>query len=61
MAKVMESQGDRGGALMLYEKSLAIKLRALGPDHADVGQTYNNMATLLQTQGDLHEALVPFA
>ena len=35
----------------MYEKALGIKRKALGEDHSDVGDTYGNMAIVLQLQG----------
>ena len=34
----------------LYDRSLAIREKALGPDHPDVATTLNNRAALLQDQ-----------
>ncbi len=41
----------------MYEKSLAIKIRALGPEHPDVGLSYNNMGSVLEQQGQHEEAM----
>jgi len=35
----------------LYKRSLAIREKALGPDHPDVAQSLNNLAVLYNTQG----------
>ena len=34
----------------MYERSLAIREKALGPDHPDVAQSLNNRAVLLEAQ-----------
>ena len=38
-------------AAPLYQRSLAIREKALGPDHPDVAATLNNLALLYRTQG----------
>ena len=40
----------------LHRRSLAIRERALGPDHPDVGTTLNNLAVLLHSQGRYEDA-----
>lgn len=45
-----ECQGDYVDAEALYERSLTIREKALGPDHPDVGQSLNNWAMLLHKQ-----------
>ena len=40
-----------------HEQSLAIRLKALGPDHVDLGASYNNIANVLEKQGEYGEAL----
>jgi Tetratricopeptide repeat len=35
------------------ERALAIREKALGPDHPDTGQSINNLASLLYDQGEL--------
>ena len=57
MAIVFHAQGDYDQALEHHRKSLAIKLKALGPEHPDVGNTYNNMAGVFDEQDDLDQAL----
>ena len=44
-------------ALQHYEKSLAIQLKQLGPEHPDVAATYNNMGNVFAKQGRYAEAL----
>ena len=56
MAGVLNEQGDLGGALALYEISLAITIRALGPDHVDVGIISFNMASVAEQRGDTARA-----
>jgi tetratricopeptide (TPR) repeat protein len=36
----------------LYERALAIWEKQLGPDHPDTATSLNNLAGLLQAQGD---------
>ena len=40
----------------LYERALAMREEALGPDHPDTATSLNNLAGLLQIQGDLAAA-----
>ena len=35
----------------LYKRALAIREKALGPDHPDVAQSLNNLADLYSAQG----------
>ena len=50
------SQGRYAEAEPLYQRSLAIREKALGPDHPDVGTSLNNLAVLYQSQGRYAEA-----
>jgi len=43
-------------ALEYYRKSLAIKLKQLGPDHPSVATSYNNMALVYYAKKDLAKA-----
>ena len=43
-------QGNYDEAGRLYERSLAIREKALGPDHPAVATTLNNRAGLLEAQ-----------
>ena len=52
LALVLRAQGDLAGARPLYERALAIREKALGPEHPDTAQSLNNLAVLLQAQGD---------
>jgi hypothetical protein len=38
--------GDLAGARPYYERALAIREKALGPDHPDTAQSLNNLAVL---------------
>jgi CHAT domain-containing protein len=49
--------GDYDTALALCERALAVKERALGPLHWEVGNTLNNLITVLAIQGETDEAL----
>lgn len=44
------SQGKLEEAGLLYDRSLAIREKTLGPDHPDVAQSLNNRALLLESQ-----------
>ena len=45
------AQGQYAQAEPLYKRALAIKEKALGPDHPDVATSLNNLAELYQAQG----------
>jgi hypothetical protein len=40
----------------LYQRSLAIREKALGPDHPDTALSLNNLAELYRNQGRYEEA-----
>ena len=40
----------------LYERALAIREKALGPEHPDTATSLDHLASLLQAQGDLNGA-----
>jgi Tfp pilus assembly protein PilF len=48
--------GDRAGARPYYERALAIREAALGPDHPDTARSLNNLAILCYHEGDMPEA-----
>ncbi|CAN0543301.1 unnamed protein product, partial [Laminaria digitata] len=50
------AQGNYAEAGPLYKRSLAIKEKALGPEHPSVATSLNNLAGLLETQGNYAEA-----
>eukprot|EP00752_Nemacystus_decipiens_P018035 g16168.t1 len=47
---MMAAQGYYEDAKPLYERSLAIREKVLGPDHPDVASSLNSLAVLLKTQ-----------
>ena len=47
---LVAAQGDYEGAKPLYERSLAIREKVLGPDHPHVASSLNNLAGLLANQ-----------
>ena len=47
---------ERAEARRLYERTLAIKEKALGPDHPNVATSLSNLAVLLKTMGERAEA-----
>ena len=49
-------QGRYAEAEPLYKRALAIREKALGPDHPDVAKALNNLAVLYQKQGRYAEA-----
>jgi eukaryotic-like serine/threonine-protein kinase len=56
LGRVLEDRGEPGAARRLYEEALAIRERALGPGHADVGRTLQALGRVHQVQGDLRGA-----
>ena len=52
--------GDYAGARSYYERSLAIREEALGPDHPATAQSLNNLGTLLHELGE-YEAAQPYS
>ena len=51
-AMSLKEAGDYPGAEPLLRQALAIRERALGPDHPDVAVSLNNVAALLYAKGD---------
>jgi tetratricopeptide (TPR) repeat protein len=51
LALVYQAQGRYADAEPLYERALAIKEEALGPDHPEVAVTCENMAELYRQIG----------
>lgn len=49
-------RSDYAEARLYWERALAIKERALGPDHPDVAITLNNLGSLLVEEGDFAAA-----
>lgn len=52
LASLLQAQGDFVAARPLFERTLAIYERVLGPEHPDTATSLNNLAHLLQAQGD---------
>ena len=50
------SQGKYAKAEPLYRRALAIREKALGPDHPDLAQSLENYAALLRQTGRSAEA-----
>ena len=50
------NKGEYDKALEHYQKSLAIKLKQLGPEHPSVAISYNNMAYVYKAKKDLAKA-----
>ena len=51
LAALYYTQGRYDAAEPLYKRSLTIREKALGPEHSDVGQIFNNLASLYEAQG----------
>ena len=47
LARLLEYQGDLAAARPLFERALAIREKALGPEHPDTAGSLNNLACLL--------------
>ena len=56
LAELYQAQGRYADAEPLYKRSLAIREKALGPDHPDVATSLNNLAVLYQDQGRYADA-----
>ncbi|MES1208246.1 MAG: serine/threonine-protein kinase, partial [Pseudomonadota bacterium] len=54
---IYEMQGDGAASLKAHEDALALKEKALGREHPDVGASEGNLAVALQTLGRSQEAL----
>jgi tetratricopeptide (TPR) repeat protein len=52
LAVVHRAQGDTAGALELQKEALAVREKALGPDHPDVAASLNSIAALYSAQDD---------
>ena len=50
LARLYCAQGKYDEAVPLHERALAIREKALGPDHPDTGQSLNNLAFLYQAE-----------
>jgi hypothetical protein len=46
LAGLLQAQGDLAGARRLFERALAIREKALGPEHPDTGRTRSHYAGL---------------
>ena len=56
LADLYKAQGKYEQAEPLYQRSLAIKEKALGKDHPSVATTLNNLAGLYKAQGKYEQA-----
>ena len=56
LAEAYRLQGRYAEAEPLYKRSLAIREKALGPEHPRVATTLNNLAVLYQAQGKYADA-----
>ena len=53
---VHRNKAEYDKALEYHQKSLAIRLKQLGPDHPDVAISYNNIAVVYKAKKDLPKA-----
>ncbi len=51
LAGLYRDQDRYAEAEPLYQRSMAIREKALGPEHPDVAQSLNNLAGLYEAQG----------
>ena len=56
LAEVYRAQGKFAEAAPLYERSMAIREKAVGPEHSDLVGTLNGLADLYRAQGKFAEA-----
>jgi len=56
LAELYQAQGNYSQAQPLYQRSLAIREKALGKEHPNVAQSLNNLAELYQAQGNYSQA-----
>jgi tetratricopeptide (TPR) repeat protein len=56
LAALYRAQGKYAEAEPLYQRSLAIREKALGPDHPDVAKGLESYAVLLRETGRSEEA-----
>ena len=56
LAALYVTQGQYAQAEPLYKRSLAIREKALGPDHPDVATSLENMAALYRKTNRAEEA-----
>ena len=56
LARATLQQGDADAARPLYERSLALREKALGPTHHDVGESLAGLAECARRQGRTKEA-----
>jgi len=47
---LLQAQGDLAGARPLFERTLAIREKALGPEHPNTATSLNNLAYLLSVR-----------
>ena len=53
---IAQELGHYKEAQPYFEQALAIRKKALGPDHPDVAQSLNNLAVLYDAQGQYAKA-----
>ena len=55
MALIYQHLGDLEQAREYQQRSLAIRLEKLGPEHVDVARSYNNLASIYKDLGDFKQ------
>jgi tetratricopeptide (TPR) repeat protein len=56
LAELYQYQGRFPEAERLFRRTLAVREKALGPEHPDIGESLHNLAFLFQEQGRYNEA-----
>ncbi|CAJ1921999.1 unnamed protein product [Cylindrotheca closterium] len=60
LGRLFQKQMDLEEARIMYQKSLEVRLKELGPGHADTVQTYICLATVLRNEGKLDQAIIRY-
>ena len=53
MGLILAQQEKHDEAMDMYKRALAIKIKAYGPEHADVGQVWQSLSCLSVPYADL--------
>jgi tetratricopeptide (TPR) repeat protein len=54
---ILNGVGNYDKAIELYNQSLGIQLKVLGPDHPDTAASYNNIGSAYDNKGDYDKAI----
>ena len=55
---IFRTKGQLGKAVELHSKSLSLKLKAFGENHASVAATYTNLGNVAEAMGDVAKAMM---